>query len=394
MPDSKGKTGFLAVFARELSCIRRDVRYPLAMFVFPLFSFILVWGLFSEPYPRELPIAVVDLDHSCLSRSLIRAVDASPVIRVAFRAGDPAQARNLMLKGDIYAWLHIPKALERDILEGKGGEVIGFANSQMLLPGSMISSSLQAAVSTLSAKLNVSSRIHRGAMPEQATALLNPVRIDRHVLFNPQLNYMYFLSAALCPTFLQIFVLMVTVMALGSEFKNRTAEQWLRTAGESVWWAITGKLAVYFLCFCLVGVIMLAIEFFGFGVPLRGSGAVLMAGTLFLILAYMAYGLILVFILPSLRMALSAASFFSGSAFAFVGITFPLAGMPALGKAWSSLLPLTHYLHLFQEQTLRQAPIALSVPDLFILLVFVGAGYGLIPFFKSHMTDSRYWGKA
>jgi ABC-2 type transport system permease protein len=119
-----------------------------------------------------------------------------------------------------------------------------------------------------------------------------------------------------------------------------------------------------------------------------------MAGTLFLILAYMAYGLILVFLFPSLRMALSAASFFSGSAFAFVGITFPLAGMPALAKAWSCLLPLTHYLHLFQEQTLRRAPISVSVPDLLIMLVFVGMGYCLIPLFKRHMTDSRYWGKA
>ncbi len=44
---------------------------------------------------------------------------------------------------------------------------------------------------------------------------------------------------------------------------------------------------------------MLAIQVFGFGVPLRGSGTGLMAGTLFLILAYMAYGLILVFVLPT-----------------------------------------------------------------------------------------------
>ncbi len=394
MPGNKGRTGFLAVFAREISHIRQHARYPLAMFVFPLLSFILIWGLFSEPYPHELPVAVVDLDHSKLSRSLIRAVDASPVIRVAFRAADPVEAKNRMLEGAIYAWLHIPQALERDILEGKGGEVICFTNTQMLLPGSIVSSSLQAVVSTISAGLNIRSRMQSGVMQEKAMTLLDPVRIDRHVLFNPQLNYMYFLSAALCPTFLQIFVLMVAVMALGSEFKNRTAEQWLKTAGGSVWWAITGKLAVYFLCFSLVGLIMLAIIFLGFGVPLRGSGAGLIAGTLILILAYMAYGLVLVYLFPSLRMALSASSFLSGTAFAFVGITFPLEGMPALGKAWSSLLPLTHYLHLFQEQTLRQAPISVSVPDLLIMLGFVGAGYCLIPLFKSHMTDSRYWGKA
>jgi len=183
-------------------------------------------------------------------------------------------------------------------------------------------------------------------------------------------------------------------MALGSEFKNRTAEKWLKKAGGSVWWAVTGKLSVYFISFSLVGLIMLTMILHGFGVPLRGSHASLIAGTIFLVLAYMACGIILVFLFPSLRMALSGASFFSGTAFAFVGLTFPHEGMPALGKAWSNMLPLTHYLHMFQEQTLRRADISVSIPDLLIMLVFIGAGYFLIPFLKSHMTDSRYWGKA
>jgi len=394
MPETKERTGFLAVFGRELSRIREHSRYPLAMFVLPLLSFILTWGLFSNKYPHELPIAVVDLDHTTLSRTVVRAVDAASTIRVAYQASDPSEARDLMMKGSIYAYIMIPQDLERDILDGKGGEITGYTNTQMLLPGSIISSSMSAAAATVSAGINYQSRIQRGAMQEQAINALDPVRLDRHVLFNPQLNYMYFLSAALCPTFLQIFVLMTTVMALGSEFKNRTAEKWLKKAGGSVWWAVTGKLSVYFISFSLVGLIMLTMILHGFGVPLRGSHASLIAGTIFLVLAYMACGIILVFLFPSLRMALSGASFFSGTAFAFVGLTFPHEGMPALGKAWSNMLPLTHYLHMFQEQTLRRADISVSIPDLLIMLVFIGAGYFLIPFLKSHMTDSRYWGKA
>jgi len=139
--------------------------------------------------------------------------------------------------------------------------------------------------------------------------------------------------------------------------------------------AVTGKLAVYFLCFSLVGLIMLAVIFPGFGVPLRGSGAVLMAGTL--ILAYMACALVLVYLFLSLRMALSAASFFSGTAFAFVGITFPLEGMPALGKAWSSPLPLTHYPHLFcnifteLNAILRDYGVLISMVGAVVLYAFV-----------------------
>jgi len=329
-----------------------------------------------------------------MSRTIIKAIDATSVIAVSFQAVDPAQARDLMLSGRIYAAVLLPRGLENDILRGKGAEVVGYTNTQMLLPGSIISSNLAAAVATVSAGINFKSRLRRGEMADAAMAHLEPVNLDRHVLFNPQLNYMYFLAAALCPTFFQIFILMTAVMAMGSEFKNSTAETWLETAGGSVWKAVAGKLSIYFVSFCLLGLVMLAIILNGFGVPLGGSLTSLITATVFLVLAYMGCGIILVFFCPSLRMALSAASFFSGTAFAFVGLTFPQSGMPPLGKAWSNMLPLTHYLHLFLEQTIRSAEPWESVPDLFILFLYTGAGICLVPLLKRHMTDSGYWGKS
>lgn len=378
---------------REISQIRAHPRYALTMILLPLISFALTWGLFSNQYPQNLPVAVIDLDHSSLSRTVIRAIDATSVVEVSFQVSDPAQARDLMLRGSIYAMIILPQGLEQDILQGRDAEVIGYTNTQMLLPGSIISSSLSAAVTTVSAGINFQSRLRRGEMKEAAMANLEPVDLDRHALFNPQLNYMYFLAAALCPTFFQIFILITAVMAMGSEFKNSTARKWLETAGGSVGKAVAGKLVIYFISFSLLGLVMLAIILNGFGVPLGGSLPSLITATVLLVLAYLGCGIILVFFSPSLRMALSAASFFSGTAFAFVGLTFPREGMPALGKAWSSMLPLTHYLHLFLEQTIRGGALSESLPDLLILLVFAMAGICLVPLLKSHMKDSSYWGK-
>ena len=393
MSENKHHQGFWAVVLREMTQIRAHSRYALAMIVLPLVSFALTWGLFYNQYPQDLPIAVIDLDHSTLSRTVIKAIDATSVVAVSFQVPDPAQARDLMLRGKIYAMVILPHGLEEDILRGKGGDVIGYTNTQMLLPGSIISSSLSAAVATISAGINFQSRLQRGEMNEAAMAHIEPVILDRHVLFNPQLNYMYFLAAALCPTFFQIFILITAVMAMGSEFKNSTAGKWLETAGGSVWKAVTGKLAVYFISFNLLGLAMLVIILNGFGVPLRGSLASLVTATVLLVLAYLGCGIILVFLNPSLRMALSSASFFSGTAFAFVGLTFPQEGMPALGKAWSNFLPLTHYLHIFLDQTMRSSKLSESLTDFWVLLIFAMVGIGLVPLLKNHMKDSRYWGK-
>ena len=154
MSGNKHHPGFWAVVLREMSQIRAHSRYALAMIVLPLVSFALTWGLFSNQYPQDLPIAVIDLDHSALSRTVIKAIDATSVIEVTFQVSDPDQARDLMLRGSIYAMVVLPHGLEKDILRGSGASVIGYTNTQILLPGSIISSSLSAAVATVSCGIN------------------------------------------------------------------------------------------------------------------------------------------------------------------------------------------------------------------------------------------------
>lgn len=386
-------TGIRAVARREYMRIRGRAVYGLLVLVLPPLSFALTWGMFSSASPRDLPVAVVDLDHSALSRRLTRLVDAASSMVVAFQPGDPAAAEDLLLRGRVYAALVVPRHLEADIKRNRGGAVVAYTNSQMLLPGSIIASSLNSLVATASGNLHRQARLRGGEMGAAATAHLEPIRIDRHVLFNPQLNYLYFLAAALCPTFLQLFVLMTTVMAVGEEFKEGTARRWLATAGGSPWRAVTGKLAVYWLPFAGTSTLMLAMTAKGFGIPVRGSLPLLVVATLLLVLAMQACALVLLVITPSLRMALSMASFYAGTAFAFVGLTFPQAGMPALGRAWSRLLPLTHYLHLFQQQTLRGAPRSQAAAALLCLGLFMALGILVIPRLKRHMVDSRAWGR-
>ncbi len=188
-PDRR--TGIRAVARRELGRIHRQPRYAMLMLVLPLISFALAWGLFFNQYPRDLPVAVVDLDHSSLSRQLSRLIDSAASMKVAYQPADPAAAKDLLLRGQAYAVVIMPRGLERDIKRGLGGDVIGYYNAQMLLPGSIISSSLGATVATASAGVNYQSRLRRGEMGEAARAHLEPVNLDRHVLFNPQLNYLY-----------------------------------------------------------------------------------------------------------------------------------------------------------------------------------------------------------
>jgi ABC-2 type transport system permease protein len=221
-----------------------------------------------------------------------------------------------------------------------------------------------------------------------------PVRADIHTLFNPQLNYSSYIFVALFPTLLHVFVLLAAVNSVGSELREGTAGEWMDAAKGSVWRAVAGKLLPSTLAFLAVAAGVMAVLFSVMGVPMRGSLPLMLLGTLLFVLAYQAIGVLLVAFSANLRFATSIAAFLASPAFAYAGITFPTAGMPAFARFWGALLPLTHYLKLLVDQAMKGAPASVSAPSLLALLLFVVAAPLLAwPRLRRVVGDARYWGR-
>jgi ABC-2 type transport system permease protein len=359
------------VLARELRRIATRPLEPLLLLVLPALALGFTHAIFSAGLPRELPVAVVDEDHSRLSRQLVRMIDATPAVRVAARPADPLQAKDLVLQGRAYAWVHVPAGLERDVKRGAAAPVVAYTNAQLLVPASLVRRDLLAATSTLSAgikgrRLRVAGETEAGAL-----ARVEPVRADVHALYNPQLNYVSYIFVALFPTLLHVFVLLAAVNAVGSELREGTAGEWLAAARGSLPCALAGKLLPATVTFTLVAFAAMAVLFQRVGVPMRGSPALLAGGTVLFVLAYQAIGVLLVALFPNLRFATSAAAFLASPAFAYAGVTFPTMAMPPFARAWGAMLPLTHYLRLLVEQSMKGTPAATSSPALIALLAFV-----------------------
>jgi ABC-2 type transport system permease protein len=386
--------GVRAVARRELKRASSGW-YTLVLFaVLPLLSFAVLLAIFESGVPRDLPIVVVDADHTALSRQLTRSIDATPSMRVAFQAADADEARRLVLGGRAYAMVTLPADMERDVRRGEAPKVVAHYNAQLLLPASLIRRDLRAAVATVSGGLELRVRESRGEPPRSALAHLEPVRLDSHALFNPQLNYVYFLVTALLPAMLQIFVTIGTVHVVGSELKAGTAGEWLQVAGGSALKATVGKLAPYTAWLSVLALFMVALLFQGVGVPLRGNGQVVVVASILFVLAYQAVGLLVVSWLANLRFATSVAAFYCTPAFAFIGVTFPSMAMPVTGRLWGALLPLSHFVRVLFDQGLRGAPARTALPSLGILALFVLVGIAASAWRVPRiLADSRYWGR-
>lgn len=362
--------GLRTVVARELRRVASRRTNAMLVLVLPLLGWVLLRSVFGAHVVRDLPVVVIDSDNSALSRRVTRAIDATPVVQVVGRRADATDAEGILLRGDAYAVIVIPSGMQRAVARNERAPVQLFTNGQWMLPASLITRDVRAAVGTISAELDVRSRVARGEPLARARVNAEPIRSELHPLYNPALDYAAFLFLALVPTLLHVFVIALSVQALGSELKDGSAGEWMARAGDNVAVAAVGKLLPYTLWFMALGIAMLEGALRSLNLPMAGSRWLVYAGLLLLVLAYQGIALLLVAFTANFRLSTSVAAFIAGPAFAVAGVSFPRSAMPLAGQAWSAALPLSHYLQLQTEQVIAGAPLRVSLPLLGVLALF------------------------
>ncbi len=351
--DPVRRGGVWRVALREL---HRALRSPLQvalMAVLPIVTVAWLLAVFREPTPRDLPVALLDFDRSPIARELARAVDATPSVRITQDVESIDEGRHLVQQGRVYALLVLPRGIEADIARGRPVHLTTFYNAQLMLASSIVARDLQAVGLLSSAGVKARMAAARGVPPSLIVPAIEPLRAQSHLLFNPQLDYRYYLLAALLPAMLQMLVAMTTVVAFGREFKEGAVDDWLRVASGAVWKAVAGKTLALALWFALIGLGLLGLLFGGVGAPLRGSPPALVIGLLLVIGAYISISVCFLALTANLRLAASLVAFYTGMAFAFMGVTFPMLALPGVARAWAELMPVTHFARVLFEQTLR-----------------------------------------
>jgi ABC-2 type transport system permease protein len=370
MGRSHIRPSFWLVFWREVGWLwRRPFLLGLTTIV-PLAQMAFLAAIFSAGLATRLPIGVLDLDGSDLSRTIIRMVDATPDTAVAIRVGDLAEGRGMILSGRIHGLLMLPLNLQRDVFAGRRPEVVFFYNTQTLTTGNLAVRGVTAALPTAAAAIRLSLRTAQGQPLEFAQADLQPIPVQTNALFNPTLNYVFFLLTALIPSILQVVMVTTAAYSVGLDVETRHRLRILRTLGGGLWSAMAGKILPYTVLFMLVlglSDILLIAEF---GLPLHGrSGSLIVAGLLF-VLSCQLLGTLLALLLRPTASAVSIGTLLTAPAFGFMGIGFPRLGMNAFAYAYGALLPGTWYLMARVDQTVRGTPLELSWKPLLILLAF------------------------
>jgi len=388
-------TGLKAVINREFERIKSETIYIWLLFILPLFTFLLFTTMFSRGKADSYPVAIYDADNSPLSRQIVSWIEATPEVKFTKKVTSLQEGKHLIEKGDVIGVLKIPDGLENAVYSGNPKKMVLFYSNMNLSAGSGVSVAIIKTIKTMSAGVNMQKRMSKNKeMLDQALNNIQPVRIEAHALYNPYINYSYYLVTGLLPVMLLMFILSTTIYVIGSELKYKTAGDWYKISSKSVIVALTGKLLPYSIVFIIEAFFMNTILFKIVGAPQNGNFFIIFIATIFFVYAYMAMGVVLITVLPNIRLALSIGAAYASLAFSFAGLTFPMIAMVDYMRAFAQIFPYTHYLKIYINEAMKGLDLYYSVSSFLILSIFITLPFLLIPRMRALLTKDKYWGKS
>ena len=336
------------IVMRELLILRQNHIYRFCMVVFPVFVIFFFTSMMDDGLPTQLPIGVVDLDNTSMSRSLTRRLDGMQMSKVVAHYASVAEARRAIQRNEIYGFFYIPEGTTDKLLANRQPKISYYYTNTTLVAGSMLMKDMKT-VSTLgSAALGQATMRARGLTDRQIATIMQPIKLDVHQIANPWSSYNVYLSTVMVPGIIMLFIFLISTYSLGTELKFDSSKKWLEMADNNITIALLGKFLPQTLIWLAI---VLGYEYYVFchlQFPHLGSPWMLVLLGVMQVLASQGFGIFAFGLMPSLRMSMSISSLWAVLSISMAGSAFPIMGMDGPLQSLSWLFPLRHYYMIYQ----------------------------------------------
>jgi ABC-2 type transport system permease protein len=302
-----------------------------------------VYGiLYPQPYLgqllRRIPIAVVDQDHTELSRNLVETLNADEAVAVAVRADTLAQAHNALARREVFAILGIPEGTEREVLKGNRSRLPAYVDSAYFLLYNRMLQGISEASGVVNVEIASRGARAEGGLAHAALIRTSPVELLTQPLFNPTGGYASYVVPAAFVLILQqtLFLGCATIGGVAFEQSGRQGRR--RRGGAR---ATIGQ-ALAHLCLALPGLALYLVvlpRIYGFSTLGGLLDLLLMALPFVLAVSFMAQFVSLWFKRRETAVVLFIAA--SLPLFFTVGVSWPVEALPDFIREASRAFPST-----------------------------------------------------
>lgn len=359
-----------AVVRRELRIMRNRPIYLLGSVVTVAFCAIFFLTFLKQGLPHDLPIGIVDLDNSSLSRNFARQLDATQLGKV-LKYDSFAQAREDMQSGKITAVCVIPAGMYADVQASRRPTFTYYLNGLYFVGGALSYKNILTMINLADGAVQREVLRAKGVNEDAIMGRIQPVNVDVHQIGNQFTNYGYYLTNIFLPGVLALTVVIILIYSLGAELKYGTSRHLLSTAGGSMYNALFGKLVVYTILFSVIGLILILLMYDWMHFPIKGSIWNMFLAIVLLVLASESVAIFIIGLLPIPRLALSIGALYSVLAFSMSGFTLPVETMPPYIQGLAEAFPLRHYFLFYSREVIFGTGFAGWWQEVIHLLIFL-----------------------
>ncbi len=318
--------------------LRRWGDHPtrLLLVLAPLLATAVCLAVYSTRTVRNLPVGLLDLDRTGLSRVLVRDLAATPQMRI-FLYNDLEAVRRAFRDGYIKAAAILPEGLDREVRRGHTAKIVFWRDATNPMTANQLYSVMATIVATEGARLETGRLCQAGLSLGQAKEMAVPLRADPRGFANPSFDYLSNFAPGLFPMFLQMALMLAAGSMLPSGWKENPTPRRELVARSLPW------IGIYSLT---------AIAFYWFLMPVWGAPATSFLPTFALLtllfLASLACGAVFGRLIQSPIPCGQFLLAFNTPAFPLSGYTFPEWAMPPLLSAVTRPLPFSLFVDAYR----------------------------------------------
>ncbi|MGV0752045.1 ABC transporter permease [Empedobacter brevis] len=352
---------------REFKLFFKNPVLPVLFLGAPIMYGILIGNVYKKGNVTDLPIIVVDEDHTSTSQKIIQMLEENESVHVTEVLPSTFDSKNKALAIGAEVVVVIPRNFQADLQQKKLPEIAYFVDGSNTLTSNTAAIAVTTVLTTMKAGISIETARKQGVPEFVATQSYEPFKstmIRQNIRSG---NYLYFMLPGVLLTVLQQVLLLGLALSFASEFEDKTFNELIGKTSNPF-----TILFIKTFPYLLMSVfIYLLYYWFGmfYEMKLETEFWPFFYASLAFILAVCFLGFLVSILLPNQLKATEVLMVVATPSFILSGFTWPLSQMPKWIQTIADCIPLTHYLKIFRILFIEKGDPSLIQPHLNNLIV-------------------------
>lgn len=343
------------VWAQEMKGIVRDEGVLMFFILVPLAYPLLYSWIYNNEVVHEVPVAVVDLSHSSLSRSFTRHCDASPEVSVKCYAADMDEAKELLGRQVVRGIYYFPPDFATRVGRMEQTAVSVYCDMSLMLTYKAIFQTATLVSLEMNKDIQIKLAGNHTAREDELTT--QPLAYDEVPIFNPTGGYGNFILPGVLMLIIQQTLVLGIGLAAGTARETNRFRELIPISRHyrGVLRIVAGKSMCYFMLYAVLSAWLTVIVPRLFGFITLAHGIDLIAIMLPYLLACIFFGITVSCLIRYRENVMLLVVFLSVPLLFMSGVSWPQSNIPGVWQGVSWLFPSTFGIRAFVRMDLMGA---------------------------------------